>query len=76
MSDYERFKAALSQVVGERLTYQALIGKEAQTTSTEEAFQAARRERGSAEIRTSGIRRTPVRSSLAPLVHRFIRHLL
>lgn len=37
-TDYERFKAALSQVVGKRLTYQALIGKEAQTASTEEAF--------------------------------------
>lgn len=37
-SDYERFKAALAQVVGRRLTYQALIGKEAETASTEEPF--------------------------------------
>ena len=36
VSDYERFKAALNQVVGKRLTYQALIGKEAQTASEEE----------------------------------------
>lgn len=36
--DYERFKIALSQVVGKRLTYQALIGKEAETASTEETF--------------------------------------
>jgi hypothetical protein len=38
ISDYERFKIALSQIVGKRLTYQALIGKEAETTSTEEPF--------------------------------------
>jgi hypothetical protein len=37
-TDYERFKAALSQVVGKRLTYQALIGKEAQTASEEATF--------------------------------------
>jgi hypothetical protein len=37
ISDYERFKAALSQVVGKRLTYKALTGKEAQTASTEAA---------------------------------------
>ncbi len=37
-NDYERFKAALNQVVGRRLTYQALIGKEAQNASSEEAF--------------------------------------
>jgi hypothetical protein len=36
--DYERFKIALNQVVGKRLTYQALIGKEAETPSTEESF--------------------------------------
>jgi len=37
ISDYERFKAALSQIVGGRLTYQQLTGKEAETAS-EEAF--------------------------------------
>lgn len=28
-TDFERFNAALNQVVGKRITYQALIGKEA-----------------------------------------------
>ncbi|MBV9760525.1 MAG: IS1595 family transposase [Acidobacteriaceae bacterium] len=37
ISDYERFKAALSQIVGRRLTYKELTGKEAET-SAEEAF--------------------------------------
>jgi hypothetical protein len=37
-SDYDRFKAALNQVVGKRLTYKALIGKEAETASTQAAF--------------------------------------
>jgi len=32
ISDYERFKAALSQIVGRRLTYKELIGKEGETT--------------------------------------------
>jgi len=31
ISDYERFKAALSQIVGRRLTYKELIGKEGET---------------------------------------------
>jgi len=31
VSDYDRFKAALSQVTGRRLTYQELIGKEGET---------------------------------------------
>jgi transposase-like protein len=31
ISDYDRFKAALSQVTGRRLTYQQLIGKEGET---------------------------------------------
>ena len=31
VSDYERFKTALSQIVGKRLTYKALIGKEGET---------------------------------------------
>lgn len=34
-SDFERFKTAISQIVGKRLTYQALIGKEGETV---EAF--------------------------------------
>ena len=38
ISDYERFKLALSQIVGKRLTYQALIGKEAETASEEVPF--------------------------------------
>jgi len=33
--DFDRFKAALSQIVGKRVTYKALIGKEGETT---EAF--------------------------------------
>ncbi len=36
-SDYGRFKVLLSQIVGRRLTYQQLIGKEAET-AFEEAF--------------------------------------
>jgi transposase-like protein len=36
--DYDRFKAALSQVVGRRLTYKALTGKEAASASTEATF--------------------------------------
>lgn len=35
VSDYERFKATLSQIVGRRLTYKELTGKEAETASTE-----------------------------------------
>lgn len=35
ISDYDRFKIALSQIVGRRLTYKALIGKEGETA---EAF--------------------------------------
>jgi transposase-like protein len=35
ISDYERFKAALSQIVGRRLTYKELAGKEGETA---EAF--------------------------------------
>ncbi|MDX2149175.1 MAG: IS1595 family transposase [Bryobacteraceae bacterium] len=35
--DSERFRTALSQVVGRRLTYEALIGKEAETASEEAA---------------------------------------
>jgi hypothetical protein len=35
--DAERFWTALSQIVGRRLTYKALIGKEAETASTETA---------------------------------------
>jgi transposase-like protein len=31
LSDYERFKIALSQIMGKRLTYKALIGKEGET---------------------------------------------
>ena len=38
VSDYERFKIALSQIIGKRLTYNALIGKEAETSASEEAF--------------------------------------
>ncbi len=38
ISDYERFKTALSQIVGKRLTYKALIGKEAETATEETAF--------------------------------------
>ena len=38
ISDFERFKTALSQIVGKRLTYKALIGKEAETATPEEAF--------------------------------------
>ena len=37
VSGYERFKTALSQIVGRRLTYKQLTGKEAETTF-EEAF--------------------------------------
>jgi hypothetical protein len=37
--DSVRFAAALQQVVGRRLTYKALIGKEAETASTETANQ-------------------------------------
>jgi hypothetical protein len=33
ISDYERFKTALSQIVGRRLTYAQLTGKEAEATS-------------------------------------------
>ena len=35
ISDYDRFKIALSRIVGKRLTYKALIGKEGETA---EAF--------------------------------------
>lgn len=35
ISDYEGFKTALSQIVGRRLTYKQLTGKEGQTASTE-----------------------------------------
>jgi hypothetical protein len=31
ISDYDRFKTALSQIVGKRLTYKELIGKEGET---------------------------------------------
>lgn len=37
LSDYDRFKAVLSHVVGRRLTYKQLTGKEGETAS-EEAF--------------------------------------
>jgi transposase-like protein len=37
ISDYERFKVLLSQIVGRRLTYQQLTGKETET-AYEEAF--------------------------------------
>ena len=33
ITDYARFKTALSQIVGKRLTYKALIGKEAETSA-------------------------------------------
>jgi hypothetical protein len=33
LPDFERFKIALSQIVGKRLTYKALIGKEGETTA-------------------------------------------
>jgi transposase-like protein len=35
ISDYERFKSALSQIVGKRLTYKELTGKEGQERETE-----------------------------------------
>lgn len=35
ISDYDRFKMALSQIVGRRLTYAQLTGKEAETASAE-----------------------------------------
>jgi transposase-like protein len=38
ISDYARFKTALSQIVGKRLTYKALIGKEAETPTEEIPF--------------------------------------
>jgi transposase-like protein len=38
ISDYERFKTALSQIVGKRLTYQSLIGKEGQRLTEETPF--------------------------------------
>ena len=38
ISDYDRFKLALSQIVGKRLTYKALTGKEAETASAEVPF--------------------------------------
>ncbi len=38
ISDYDRFKTALSQIVGKRLTYKALTRKEAETTATEVPF--------------------------------------
>jgi hypothetical protein len=37
--DSERFKAALSKIVGKRLTYKALIGKEEETAQAETAGQ-------------------------------------
>ena len=36
--DYERFKKALGQVVGKRITYKELIGKEGETNPPEEPF--------------------------------------
>lgn len=36
IEDYDRFKTLLSQVVGKRLTYNELTGKEAETTPTED----------------------------------------
>lgn len=38
ISDYDRFKTALSQIVGKRLTYKALIGKEPETAGEEIPF--------------------------------------
>jgi transposase-like protein len=38
ISDFDRFKTALSQIVGKRLTYKALTGKEAETSSEETPF--------------------------------------
>ena len=38
ISDGERFEIAMRQIVGKRLTYKQLTGKEAETPSTEEAF--------------------------------------
>ncbi len=38
ISDYDRFKTALSQIVEKRLTYKALTGKEAETTTQEIPF--------------------------------------
>lgn len=38
ISEYNRFKLALSQIVGKRLTYKALTGKEAETASAEVPF--------------------------------------
>ena len=38
ISDFDRFKTALSQIVGKRLTYKALIGKEAETPTEETPF--------------------------------------
>jgi transposase-like protein len=38
ISDFDRFKMALSQIVGKRLTYKALIGKEAETPTEEVPF--------------------------------------
>ncbi len=38
ISDFDRFKTALSQIVGKRLTNKALIGKEAETPTEEVPF--------------------------------------
>ena len=38
ISDFDRFKMALSQIVGKRLTYKALTGKEAETPREEVPF--------------------------------------
>ena len=38
ISDFDRFKTALSQIVGKRLTYKALTGKEAETPTEETPF--------------------------------------
>lgn len=38
ISDDDRFKLALSQVVGKRLTYKVLTGKEVETASEETPF--------------------------------------
>jgi len=38
VSDFDRFKLALSQIIGKRLTYKALIGKEAETPTEETPF--------------------------------------
>jgi len=61
ISDYDRFKAALSQIVGRRLTYKELTGKEGET----EAFYEGSRARGTWEAEDLSMSLTDTRKEKA-----------